>query len=174
MRGWVDIATLAKPKNLNGGLVARGASGLPFLLYEGLELALVPPVIDAPRRVTITQAQDRSDREALVFFAEVPDLTAAEAIAGCHCLVREDAVDLSVLQDEEALPDWEGWTVHDHAEGLVGTVESVDERATQPLITVRRPNGAEALIPLAEDFLVNIDEDGRRIDMALPSGLLDL
>ena len=41
MRGWMSIAYLAKPKNLNGGLVARGASGLPFALRPGLTLAVV-------------------------------------------------------------------------------------------------------------------------------------
>ena len=53
MRGWIDVAYLAKPKNLNGGLVARGASGLPALLHEGLEAAFVPPVIDAPRHARV-------------------------------------------------------------------------------------------------------------------------
>lgn len=174
MRGWVDVAVLAKPKNLNGGLVARGASGLPFLLYEGLEMALVPPVVDVPRRVTVAQAQDRADNEALVFFQEITDLSTAELVAGCHCLVREDDVDLAVLEDAEALPDWEGWEVHDEAEGLVGSVVSVDERASQPLITVERPDGRTALIPLAEELIVSLDEDARRIDTKLPAGLLDL
>lgn len=174
MRGWIDIATLAKPKNLKGGLVARGASGLPLLLYPGLKLALVPPVTDAPRSVTVARVEERADNEALVFFEEVADLSGAEAIAGCHCLAREGAVDLSVLEDAEALPDWEGWTVFDDKIGLVGTVRSIDERATQPLITVERPDGGKALIPLAEDFLVDLDEEGRRISMALPAGLLDL
>ena len=174
MRGWIDVAVLAKPKNLNGGLVARGASGLPFLLYPGLTLAFVPPVVDAPRQVTVAQVQERADNEALVFFEEITDLTAAELVAGCHCLAREAEVDLSVLEEAEALPNWEGWQVYDATEGLVGAVLSVDERASQPLITVQRPDGRTVLIPLAEELLVVIDEQARRIDANLPAGLLDL
>ena len=174
MRGWVDIAYLAKPKNLNGGLVARGAAGLPFALYPGLKLAVVPPVIDAPRTLTVKSAEDRSDNEALVFFKEVPDLSVAELLGGCRLLAREDDIDLSVLEDAQELPSWEGWTVCDAAAGLVGTVESVDERATQPLITVRRPDGGEALIPLVDEFITDVDEAIRRINVALPEGLLDL
>ena len=46
--------------------------------------------------------------------------------------------------------------------------------ATQPLLTVRRAEGGEALIPLVDEFIVDVDEDGRRIDVSLPAGLLDL
>ncbi len=174
MRGWVSIAYLAKPKNLNGGLVARGASGLPFVLYPGLRLAVVPPQLDAPRTLTVREASERADNEALVFFEEIADLSAAELLAGCELLAREDEVDLSVLEDAEELPAWEGWEVHDGVAGLVGEVVEVAERATQPLLTVRRPEGGEALIPLVDEFIVDVDEAARRIDVALPTGLLDL
>ena len=174
MRGWIDIAYLAKPKNLNGGLVARGASGLPVLLYEGLEVALVPPVIDAPRRVTVSSVQELSDNEALITFAEVADLTTAELLAGCRCLAREAAVDLSVLEEAQALPDWDGWRVEDVRAGYVGEVASLDERATQPLLCVRRPDGRETLVPLVDAFIEDVDEDARLIRLACPDGLLDL
>ena len=49
MRAWTDVAVLARTKNLQGGFVAQSAAGLPFLLSEGLEVAFVPPVSDAPR-----------------------------------------------------------------------------------------------------------------------------
>ena len=56
----------------------------------------------------------------------------------------------------------------------MGEVVEVAERATQPLLTVRRAEGGEALIPLVDEFIVEVDEDGRRIDVSLPAGLLDL
>ena len=161
MRGWMSIAYLAKPKNLNGGLVARGASGLPFALYPGLTLAVVRPQLDAPRTLTVSEVTERAENEALVFFDEVSDLSSAELLAGCELLA-------------EALPAWEGWSVHDERAGYVGEVVEVAERATQPLLTVRRAEGGEALIPLVDAFIVDVDEDGRRIDVSLPAGLLDL
>lgn len=174
MRGWMSIAYLAKPKNLNGGLVARGASGLPFVLYPGLGLAVVPPQLDAPRTLTVREVTERAENEALVFFNEIGDLSAAERLAGCELLAREDDIDAGILHKADALPAWEGWSVHDAEAGPVGEVVEVAERATQPLLTVRRPEGGEALIPLVDEFIVRIDEDARRIDVALPAGLLDL
>ena len=79
-----------------------------------------------------------------------------------------------MLEEAEALPAWEGWSVHDERAGYVGEVVEVAERATQPLLTVRRLEGGEALIPLVDEFIVGIDEGGRRIDVSLPAGLLDL
>lgn len=174
MRGWVDIAYLAKPKNLNGGLVARGAAGLPLVLREGLALAVVPPQIDAPRTLTVTRVEERTEAEALVFFREVPDLSTAERLGGCRLLAREDEVDLSVLEEAAELPDWEGWRLLDADGTEVGEVAAIDERASQPLITVRRPNGDEALVPLAEELLEEVEEDTRLIRMHIPAGLLDL
>ncbi|MEY8459985.1 16S rRNA processing protein RimM [Eggerthellaceae bacterium 24-137] len=174
MRGWIDIAYLAKTKNLNGGLVARGASGLPALLYPGLEVALVPPVLDAPRRVHVERADELADNEALVTFAEVADLTCAEMLAGCRCLVHEADVDLDLLEEPEGLPDWDGWRVEDARAGLVGEVAAVDDRAMQPLLVVRRPDGSEALVPLVDEFVEAVDEDARLIRLRCPDGLLDL
>ena len=107
MRGWMSIAYLAKPKNLNGGLVARGASGLPFVLHPGLTLAVVPPQLDAPRTLTVSEVTERAENEALVFFDEVSDLSSAELLAGCELLAREGDIDASVLEEAEALPAWE-------------------------------------------------------------------
>ena len=174
MRGWIDIAYLAKPKNLNGGLVARGASGLPALLHEGLEAAFVPPVIDAPRRARGRDVQALSEAEALVFFEGVEDLTVAEMLAGRRVLVREEAVDLAVLEEAEALPDWSGWSVEDVRAGYVGEVASFDERATQPLLAVARPDGRETLVPLVDAFIAAVDEERRLIRLTCPDGLLDL
>ena len=174
MRGWIDVAYLAKPKNLNGGLVARGASGLPALLHEGLEAAFVPPVIDAPRRARVRDVQALSEAEALVFFEVVEDLTVAEMLAGRRVLVREEAVDLAVLEEAEALPDWSGWSVEDVRAGYVGEVASFDERATQPLLAVARPDGRETLVPLVDAFIAAVDEERRLIRLTCPDGLLDL
>lgn len=174
MRAWADVAYLATTKNLNGGLVARSAAGLPFLLSEGLSVALVPPRLDAPRNVTVASVQMRGDDEALVFFDEVSDAATAQALVGCHVLAPRDAFDPADLEPEGEWPSWEGWEVVDAAAGAVGAVAGVEELPLQSLLVVERPDGSEALIPLVDEFIVAVDEDARRIDVALPDGLLDL
>lgn len=173
MRAWANVAELAKTKNLTGGLVARSAPGLPFLLREGLEVAFVPPQIDAPRRARVASVQDAGRGSYLVLFEGVDSIDVAERLAGCSCLVRRSDVPEAALAGEaEGL---EGFEVHDASSGFVGEVAEVVENPGQTLLSVRRGDGArDVLVPLVEAFVVGIDEDARRLDMDLPEGLLDL
>jgi len=57
----------------------------------------------------------------------------------------------------------------------IGTISEVRFGAGEaPLLVVRRESGDEVLIPYAEAFLKNAALAARRIEMALPEGLLEL
>ncbi len=197
MRPWIDIAVLTHTKGLKGGLVAHAAAGLPLLLSEGMELALVPPVLDAPRNVHVASVAPCGDDEALVLFDEVPSIEEASPLVGCHCLARRDdlgyipdaypddtcAADADPAEaravhadpdDDAVLPAWQGWRAYDGEAGLIGVIERIDDRPGQPLIVIARETGSPALVPLADDLVVSVDEDARRLDLACPRGLLDL
>jgi len=174
MREWVDIAELAHTKNLNGGLVACSAAGLPLLLSEGMELALVPPVLDAPRYFTVESLRFRDDYEAVVFFEQVKDASIAEALLGCHCLARRSEIDLESFEEESDYPSWDGWKVYDEKAGYVGEISHIEERPLQPLLVVSRTERPEALIPLVDEFIVEINEEEQVLYMDLAPGLLDL
>lgn len=173
MRAWVNVAELARTKTLSGGLVARSVPGLPFLLSEGLEVAFVPPRHEGPRRGIVESTKHEGKDAYLVTFEGVRDIDTAELLAGCYCLVRradlpEDA--LVAVDDDLA-----GYEVHDACIGYVGIVEDVLENPGQTLLSVARAGGSgSALIPLVDAFVTGFDDDARRIDVALPDGLLDL
>lgn len=172
MRAWADVAVLAKTKNLQGGFVARAAAGLPFLLHEGLEVAFVPPALDAPRRARVASVQQSGDG-FLVFFDGIDGIDVAERLAGCHCLVRTDDVPEGSLAaaDDGVL----GWEVFDAAAGCLGTVVEVVENPGQSLLSIERAGDARPLlVPAVDAFVVGLDERARRIDVDVPAGLLDL
>lgn len=173
MRAWTDVAVLAKTKNLQGGFVAQGATGLPFLLFEGLEVAFVPPVLDAPRRARVTSVAPTDERTAVVTFDVVEGIDAAEALVGCHCLARRADLPDGALDAPEGA--WDGWEVHDTASGLVGSVSSIQEMPGQDLLEVSSAKEDRTiLIPLVDAFVVEVDEDARRIVVDVPDGLLEL
>ena len=174
MSDWIDVAVLAHTKNLNGGLVARSASGLPLLLDEGMDVALVPPVLDAPRNVTVASVDMRKENEGLVFFEEVVDAHAAEMLVGCHCLVRKSDVDEEIVLFEQARMSWEGWRAVDEAAGFAGEVARVEERPVQSLLVLRGDTGAEFYVPLVDEFIIDVDEAGRCIHLNCPAGLFEL
>ena len=179
MGRWIDCATLAQAKGLEGGLVCRAAAGLPFLLREGARCALVPPQLDAPRDVTVASVRPGSrPGEAVVRFEEVGDLPTAERLAGCHCLLRADQAE-ELAAGAHAAPAlaalrWEGYEVRDAQAGAVGTVEAVEEGSAQARLVVARPGGSSVLVPLVEEIVLGADDDERVVSVALPAGLLDL
>lgn len=173
MHDWIDVAVLAKTKQVQGGFVVRAAAGLPFLLSVGMEVAFVPPVLDAPRRARVTALASLRERAATVSFDVVADVDTAEKLVGCHCLVRRADLSLDALQESE--DDWLGWRVRDARAGFVGTVCGRAEMPGQTMMEIRADDrGRVILIPLVDEFVVGVDEDARLIDVDVPSGLLDL
>lgn len=202
MHTWANVAKLTETKARSGGLVARCAAGLPFLLSEGIEVAFVPPVLDAPRRGRVTAVRPLGEGEAAVTFDSVGSIDVAEQLVGCCCLVRRDelsAEDRRAL--EEAELDLAGFQVWDAAAGFIGMVLCVVDNPAQSLLSVSRaaapdvPSGAvasdalpeaaaaadsarrtspEVLIPFVDELVTCIDVEAGRIDVNVPHGLLDL
>ena len=142
MRAWADVAELTNTKNLDGGLVARCAPGLPFLLREGMEVAFVPPVLDAPRRARVAWVRAEGGApEGVVGFEDVEGIGAASPLVGCHCLVRRSDLPQDALAGAGAHA-WAGFAVFDARAGFVGHVEGVREMPAQRLLEVARADAA--------------------------------
>lgn len=175
MREWANVAELTKTKTLAGGLIARPAPGLPFLLSEGLEVAFVPPQIDAPRCARVASVTVEGRDFHLVMFEGVDSIDSAERLVGCSCLVRRADLPAGVLAAASEATGLAGFEVHDQQAGFVGLVEDTVENPGQVLLSVAPATGGRSvLIPLVDEFVVSLNEDARRLDVALPGGLLDL
>lgn len=194
MHTWANVAKLTETKARSGGLVAQSAAGLPFLLSEGREVAFVPPVLDAPRSGRVVQVRPLGEGEAAVLFDTVDSIDVAEQLVGCSCLVRRaDLSDEERLALEEAELDLSGFEVWDVQAGFIGTVSGIVDNPAQSLLSVVRaaasgeadasalPAGSasagdapEILIPIVDAIVLNVDVDAGRIEVELPSGLLDL
>lgn len=171
MRTWVDVAVLAKSKNLDGRFVAKAAAGLPFLLEEGDTVALVPPKLDVPRSVTVSHVTVLDDDRAEISFEEVDDAAIANELVGMHCLIKRELIDAESLEEAPAL--WEGWPVVDALQGDIGVLANVIENSAQTLLEVER-EGSTVLIPFVDEIVTDVDIDGECIHVNLPKGLLEL
>lgn len=138
MRAWKDVAELVTTKTLNGGLVARCAPGLPFLLSEGMEVAFVPPRLEAPRSARVCSVSMQASDGAIVSFEGIDSVEVAGALVGCRCLVRRDCLpelDKADGFDSDALF---GFQVIDEREGLLGTLQGIQTLPGQRLLEVKR------------------------------------
>ncbi len=175
------MATLARTKTQQGGLVARSAPGLPFLLHEGMEVAFVPPQHAAPRRAYVKSVEDKNNGTYLVYFEGIDSASVAQLLVDCDVLIhREDVPDDTLVWGVRGLA---GFTVHDERSGFSGVVDEMLEYPGQMLLLTRRintdanstaDNGKSVLIPLVDAFVRSLDEDAHHIEVELPNGLVDL
>ena len=57
---------------------------------------------------------------------------------------------------------------------LIGAIVDFDDTTDNALFIVKNQNDTEFFIPIADDFIVDIDIDNKIMTMNLPEGLLDL
>ena len=112
----------------------------------------------------------------MLHFAGVDSISAAEDAEGADC--GHSATERAALaEDEVYIGDLIGCMLVDVAASepvSVGEIEDVDRTAgPAPLLVVRGAAG-EVLIPFAKSYLRRIDLAAKRVEMALPEGLVDL
>jgi ribosomal 30S subunit maturation factor RimM len=70
-------------------------------------------------------------------------------------------------EEDEVLPTWQsliGYRILDTDQGELGTIIHVDETTINTLITLDN----DQLIPLHEDFILNIEPDKQLLTICLP------
>lgn len=112
----------------------------------------------------------------VLHFAGVDSISAAETLKGLIVgLPRSERAALA--EDEVYTGDLIGCALIDVAgvePVIVGEIEGVDRTAGPVALLVVRGAAGEVLIPFAKSFLRMIDLKARRVEMALPEGLVDL
>ena len=182
---WTWLARIRRPQGRKGEVFAEILTDFPEKFAERRELWLLRE--NAPAETTgsgtLQVALDGVwlHKGGVVLHLEgVDSISAAEELAGLIVAVpRGERVALA--EDEVYISDLIGCGLVDVASGepkTVGVIEDVDRSAGPvPLLvvgdTAGKP-GDEILIPLAKSYLRKIDLEGRRVEMELPAGLVNL
>lgn len=66
-----------------------------------------------------------------------------------------------------------GFTIEDKNFGEVGLIKSINDSTLQALFEVDR-HGTEILIPMNDEFILNVDRENKTILVETPEGLIDL
>ncbi len=65
-------------------------------------------------------------------------------------------------EEETDIRYFTGFTVIDTALGKLGRITEIDDTTVNVLFIITTSNGEELLIPATDDFVENIDEEGKR------------
>ena len=68
--------------------------------------------------------------------------------------------------------DLVGFSALDEDGAVIGKIAGVDSITANVLFVIDRPDGSEALVPVADEFIDGIDPESATITLRLPDGLL--
>lgn len=161
------IARVEKTHGRRGEVVTVPVHGLPSLVREGLEVAVVPPALRGSRWHTVRSCTGDDRQGSLVALSGVSELGAAEELVGRFLLAR--VADLPVdlpLHDAGRLV---GRTVRDGATGDEGRIAEVLRGPANDVWVVRGEKG-ELLLPVIDQVVSEVPETGA-IEVRVPAGL---
>jgi 16S rRNA processing protein RimM len=181
---WVWLARIRRSQGRKGEVFADILTDFPEKFAERKRLWLIADP-DSPRgqanqtpREIELQAHWLHKGGIVLHFAQSSSISEAETLAGLIVAIpHADRAALS--EDEFYIADLIGCTLIDVAGAepvAVGQLEDVDRTAGPvALLVVNRPGSDdEILIPFAKSYVRRIDLAAKRVEMALPAGLLEL
>ena len=147
------VARVGKARGLEGEVTATSVGDLPFCIYPGLRVHVVPPTMYGTRELVVSSVEEGTGSTYRLHFEEVESIDDAEQIAGRYLLA--DVLDL----DDVALGDGcLGRMVLDERYGELGTIDEVIETLAHPVWVVHGPY-AEVLIPVIDDVILSYPDD---------------
>jgi 16S rRNA processing protein RimM len=181
--GWVWLARIKRTQGRKGEVFAEILTDFPEKFAERRRLWLLKSnssgaaaVPDQAREVELVHHWMHKGGIVL-HFAGVDSISAAEELAGYVVAIPQ--AERAQLDDGDVfIGDLIGCTLVDVAGPepvAVGEIEDVDRSAGPvAILVVRGESDIEILIPFAKDYLRRVDVDGKRVEMALPEGLVEL
>lgn len=77
------------------------------------------------------------------------------------------------LMEEDTWRLFIGYSLEDEKLGMLGEIIDVDESTINTLFKIDY-KGKELFVPMAEELIISVDEESRRLIATLPEGLIDL
>jgi len=168
---FITLARVVKTQGRHGEVAVEVLSDVPDRFVQGMKLHALGP--DGGRREI--QVEGFWPHKALLVLelAGIDSITAAEALLGCELQVpRAERAELE--PGWNYVSDLAGCVVLD-GEREIGEVRKVEFGAGEaPLLVVVAAGSKEYEIPFAEAYLKRVDLAARRIEMALPEGMLEV
>jgi 16S rRNA processing protein RimM len=171
---WTILARLVRPQGRHGEILADLLTDFPERFADRRRLFLVSSeTSQSPMREAVLENHWLHKDRIVLKFAGIDSINDADALRGL--LVAIPAAERVALTDDSVyIGDLIGCEIVDvqGPPAPVGVVTDVDPEAA--LLAVKTPDGSEALIPFARDYLVTMDLQSKRIEMRLPASLLEI
>jgi 16S rRNA processing protein RimM len=165
------VGRIGKPHGIRGELTVEVRTDAPEIRFAPGSVLATDPARVGP--LTVAAARWHSGR-LLLRVEGVADRTAAEALRGV--VVSAEVPDDEVPDDPEEFFDHQlrGLAVVTADGAPLGVVDDVVHLPAQDLLSVRREDGRELLVPFVSEIVPEVDVEAGRVVVVPPPGLLEL
>ena len=164
------LGKIVKKYSFKGEVLAKLDTDEPEL-YENLDSIL----IDLRNNLVpffIESSQFHKSELLRIKFEDVDSEADADALIKSDLYLPLDL--LPELDDDKFyFHEIIGFTIKDENYGEVGVLKSINDSTAQSLFEIDR-NGTQILIPMNDQFIVEVDKTNRIIIVKTPEGLIDL
>jgi len=169
-QAFITVARVVRAQGRRGEVAADLHTDFPERFAERKQLSALAP--DGSRRALQLEEFWLHKGRVVLKFAGVDSITDAEALAGYE--VQVPAAERAPLPEGAAyISDLVGVSLYDGGQ-LVGKVSDVQAGAGAGPLLVVKIGQRELLVPFVTEFVKSLDLQGKRLEMALPAGLLEL
>ena len=116
----------------------------------------------------------KNDRTSLIKFDGIDSDKEVKQFTGKKIYVlKEETID----GDDEDIEDaysFIGYSIIDENGTLIGEIKDIEDSTENYLFIVERPDSKEVFIPIADEFITDINDGTKTLSMILPAGLLDM
>ena len=164
------LGKIVKKYSFKGEVLAKLDTDEPEL-YENLDSIL----IDLRNNLVpffIESSQFHKSELLRIKFEDVDSEADADALIKSDLYLPLDL--LPELDDDKFyFHEIIGFTIKDENYGEVGVLKSINDSTAQSLFEIDR-NGTQILIPMNDEFIVEVDKTNKIIIVKTPEGLIDL
>ncbi len=166
-----EIGKLLRPHGINGEIVMLLTKDVDvselsciILNIDGINVPFYPVGI-----------RTKSHETDLISIDGVTNETAAMQLCGHSVFALQSELSFAVSDPKEGMyaTDLIGYSVKANGEKL-GNIVAIDDTTANCLFVIEKKGGSTCLIPIADEFIDDINPDIRCISMTVPEALLEL
>jgi 16S rRNA processing protein RimM len=167
---FITIARVVKTQGRHGEVAAELHTDFPEKFAERKNLF----ALDARGERRKLQLEEHWLHKSYIVlkFAGVESIDDAESLIGSEIQVPRE-LRAEIGPGAAYVSDLVGCTVSDHGHPI-GSVKEVQFGAGEAPLLVISEGAKELLVPFAQEFIAEIDIQGKRVEMKLPAGMLEL
>lgn len=119
----------------------------------------------------VKSIRDKNDEVLLVKFVSYSDEKMVQPFIGSSVWMKSN--ELIQAEEEIGVGMLVGYKVTEETHGDIGEIVEIRDLDKNPLFVINGEKD-EILIPIVDEFIININEDKKIVELKTPEGLLDL